>query len=203
MPHKFHLSVIRILLICFSAQTIFAVPLKQLPKGETKLAVLKMTFENFGDEDQESFRVAFYKELHKLEGVEVLPEPSSSQAIDHLQTLKQLQADFGLVANMIKVGTFVKVNIQILNATTDSTEVIEAGTGTIDWPGIPAIVAQIKERIPLKQQAEQQETEQDGDEGLPWWKIALSGVAVGGIVTAIIIIIDHPDPELPAPDSLP
>ncbi len=164
MPRKLNLVVIRILLICFSAQTSFAVPLKQLPKGETKLAVLKMSFENFSDDDQESFKVAFYKELHKLEGIDVLPEPSVSQETDNLEALRQLQADFGLIANMVKVGTFVKVSIQILNAATDSVAVIEAGTGTADWPGVPAIVAQIKGRIPLKQETASKKTGK-GDDG--------------------------------------
>ena len=183
-----------LLLIFLFGQAIFSTSVFATPKGEKKLVVLSMTYENFSVDEREMMREIFYKHLEADKNLTIIPEdqvPDSLRAVSAgeidstliKRAAQIMEVDYVLVGELIKIGSLVDAAIQLYKITPKAQDEISDSkkVDKVNEELIPLLVKQIHQTIDLETE------EPDTGEGRKLWPFVLGGAAVGGIVAAIII----------------
>ena len=200
-------------LLVILANCIF-LPLRLFAQEEKlKLAVLRISYDAFSQDEQTTVNEAFYDYLSQNDQLEVMAESEASERLisvgirpseisseqGYITAGQVLQVDYVLIGNMDKIGDFVEVTFRTFKMPAGSQRRYPGGK-TLDMlvkEELPSIVKLIYQDIGLEPEAiqiplpiEEEKQPEPGPEikpggKPPWVLIALGGA--GGVIAAVLL----------------
>lgn len=215
MLNKKPLHIVFILLLYLCAHNAFALSFQTSQAGKKKLAVLKITFEDFSEQDKDTVNTTFYQYLSRDKRLTVMTEtqvrnnliplgidPSEiDDEAGYIRAGQVLNVDYVLVGNMDKIGNFVEVTFRVFTMPRGMQK---------KYPGGKTLDLLIKEEIPniiklIHQDLVPGETKEPGKKSA-WRWIAIGGAA-GGVASAIFFLSGRKEKNeiepLPRPPTVP
>jgi len=205
---------------------LFAETAQASQEPKRKLAVLKISYDDFTPEERSLVSKAFYDNLARDERILVIPEaaaaatlqqsgtnPSQLDEVGYINAGKILKADYVLVGKMEKVGDFVEVSFRLFTVSQKFQKEYPGGKTMKMFveQEIPKIVQEIQRDIEPPPSFVRQPSPPDTvrvnlskpiEEKKPvkrskWKWIALGGAATGGVVAAVLLSTGNDEGQQP------
>jgi len=181
-------------------------------EAQKQLAVLKLEFENFPDDERQAAELAFYEQLLSEPRVTVLSEAQVHDSLDagnldndndYLRAGRTLAVDFVLVGKLARIGAFVDVTLLLYDVSNGTQVRIPGGTTNLVEKGIPDMVAQVFDKLGLAPLAVSPPDSLSSAEEQRSNKRNIivfgGGVLIGGTVAAMILLGGSDRQALPRP----